>query len=93
MRTTTPFRKFIKLLEQLHKDHPQYNLGRHFSTAFDEYGDLWGTPDKELCFALEKYIAQLETGYFPDTDIDKIIDEGTHLDKLFKDEEGEDDGY
>jgi hypothetical protein len=87
MRTTTPFRQFIKLLEQLHKEYPSYNMGKHLSTAFSEYGDLWGVSDKELCFAIEKYMTQMEIGYFPDADIEKIIEDGKNLDQML------DDGY
>lgn len=87
MRTITPFRQFIKLLEQLHKTYPANNIGKHLSMALSEYGDLWGVSDKELVFALEKYISQMETGYFPDADIDKIVEGGKHLDTLFSEED------
>jgi hypothetical protein len=92
-RQITPFRKFIKLLEELHKDYPDYNIGRHFCTAFDGYGDLWGVSDQEIAFALEKYKRQLESDYFPDVDIDKIIEDGKNLDKFFINPLDEEDGY
>ena len=54
------FKEIIQTLNKLYKAHPTYNVGRHLSTALDEYGDIWGMTNKELAFALEKYSTELE---------------------------------
>ena len=79
-------------MHSLHSSYPEYNMGRHLSTALDGYGDLWGVTDKELLFALEKYKAQLDMDV-PHTDekeIDQIIRDGMNLDDILKEEDGED---
>ena len=83
----------LALLQQLHASYPNYNMGRHIATALDEYGDVWGLTDKELLFALEKYMAELDMD-IPHTDeseIDRIIKEGMDLENILKeDEDGQD---
>jgi hypothetical protein len=66
-------------------------MGRHLATALDGYGDVWGVTDRELVFALSKYISQLDMD-IPRTDaeeLDRIIKEGMDLDSLFKEEDNE----
>jgi hypothetical protein len=65
-------------------------MGMHLSTALDEYGDLWGVTDKEVLFALEKYKASLDMDFPHIEEIDQIIKDGMDLDKLLKEENGED---
>jgi len=72
----------IGILMELKKRYPSYNLGRHISTALDEYGDIWGMTDKELLYALTKYEATLEMDVFHETDeqeLQKIIEDGMNL--------------
>lgn len=64
-------------------------MGRHIATILDDYGDVWGMPDKELVFALEKYKAELGINTVPDEDIDEIVKDGMDLDSLFKEEDNE----
>ena len=45
-------KQIISLLEELMKTYPDYNLGKHLSTALDGYGDVWGLTDKEFVFLL-----------------------------------------
>lgn len=87
MRRPNYYNQAIESLQQLHKNHPTYNMGRHIATALDGYGDVWGMTDKELAFALDKYKAELGSNIIPDEDIDKIVKDGMDLDSLFKEEE------
>jgi hypothetical protein len=90
MRKTSAYIQAIHILQDLHKLFPNYNMGRHLSTALDGYGDVWGMTDKELVFALEKYKTQLEMDNYSateDEDLAKIIKDGIELDNIFKDEE------
>ncbi|NBU52532.1 MAG: hypothetical protein EBS24_07920 [Chitinophagia bacterium] len=92
MRKTNYYSQVVQILHSLHNSYPEYNMGRHLSTALDGYGDLWGVTDKELLFALEKYKAQLDMDV-PHTDekeIDQIIRDGMNLDDILKEEDGED---
>jgi hypothetical protein len=89
MSKKTHYQKCLHTLQELHKSFPTYNLGRHLSTALDEYGDVWGMTDKELAFALDKYKTKLEMDV-PHTDeaeLDKIIREGMDLDNILKEED------
>lgn len=70
----------LQQLEILHRKHPSYNMGRHLSMAFAEYGDVWSLSDKEALFALEKYEAEL------DLDNDNIASP-EYMEQLYKDVE------
>ncbi len=78
------------MLENLHKAHPTYNIGRHISTALDGYDDIWGVSDKEFLFALEKYELELnmDVDHIDQEEIEKIIKDGMNLERtLFEEEE------
>ena len=81
------YAKIIDVLKTLHKKHPTYNIGRHISTAFDGYGDLWNVSDKEFLFALEKYEIKLDLDipHEDNDDIQQIINDGLNLDKILRD--------
>ncbi len=82
MRPPNYNKQFIHLLEELVKTYPTYNMGRHISTAFADYGDIWGTPTKELCFALEKYMTELaldENQVVSEKYVQEILSDGEHL--------------
>jgi hypothetical protein len=88
------FQDIIQILNKLHKAHPTYNVGRHLSTALDEYGDVWGMTNKELTFALEKYSAKLEMDKdYSEKELDEIIREGMNLDSILENENEEDEDY
>ena len=79
------YSKIVNILKVLHKKHPTYNIGRHISTAFDGYGDLWNVTDKEFLFALEKYDVKFDLDIPHDEndgDIQQIINDGLNLDKI-----------
>lgn len=78
------------MLENLHKAHPTYNIGRHISTALDGYDDIWGVTDKEFLFALEKYELELnmDIDHIDQEEIEQIIKDGMNLERtLFEEEE------
>ena len=81
MKKPNYYNQIIHLLQQLHAAYPEYNMGKHLSTALDEYGDIWGVTDKELLFTLEKYKTQLEMDipHTYDNELDQIIKEGMDL--------------
>jgi len=84
------YRQIIRVLENLHKAHPTYNIGRHISTALDGYDDIWGVTDKEFLFALEKYELELnmDIDHIDQEEIDEIIKDGMNLGRtLFEEEE------
>lgn len=88
------YNKILGVLKELKEKYPTFNMGRHLSIVLSDYGDSWGIPDKELHFALAKYMEQLDLyGGVLETDneIDKII-KGAQNEELFKlDEEEEDE--
>ena len=89
MSKKTHYQQALQTLQDLHKSFPTYNLGRHISTALDEYGDVWGLTDKEFAFALDKYKTELEMDvpHVDEKEIDKIIKEGMDLDNILKEDE------
>jgi hypothetical protein len=94
MRKTDEYSCIITLLKELKKEYPHYNLGRHLSTAFADYGDLWGTSDKELLFALTKYQAEQEMDSIniaESTYVERIYNDGLDLEHILDDEETEEE--
>lgn len=89
MSKKNQYQQALHILQELHKDFPTYNLGRHLSTALSDYGDVWGLTDKELVFALDKYKAELEMDvpHTDDSELEKIIKEGMDLDNILKEED------
>ena len=75
---------------ELKASHPRCSMGRHLATALEP--NTWSMTDTEVLDALEKYKSRLSIDVFhSDSDIDKIINDGLHLDSiLHEDEEDED---
>jgi len=92
-RTPDYKKKFGELMHQLSREYPTFGIGRHLSMALSDYGDFWGISDKELCFAIEKYQAELaldEQQLVPDDYIKEIEEDAKHLfDEKSEDEEEE----
>jgi len=87
MKQPNYYRQIIQTLGRLHKAHPYYNMGQHISTAVDG-SDLWGVPDKELFFSLQRYEASLEMDVnHNEEEIEAIIKDGMNLERLFEEEE------
>jgi hypothetical protein len=91
MGQTDQFKLVIKFLTSFHKEYPNHTMGRLFSGAFAEYGDTWGTSDKEFLFALEKCKTEMELNLEPEEELARIIEEGKNLEKLFSESDEEDD--
>lgn len=87
------YQQALQTLQELHKDFPTYNLGRHLATALSDYGDIWGITDKELAFALDKYKNEIEMDvpHTDESELDKIIKEGMDLDNILKEEDSDGD--
>jgi hypothetical protein len=62
-------------------------MGRHIATALDGYPDVWGLTDRELLFALNKYIIELDMDVLHDENVDLIIKEGLDLNHILDEEE------
>lgn len=79
--------KITACLTNLKLIHPEITMGKHLSTVLDEH-DIWGMSDKDLADLFLEYARSLSLDKIhPDKEIDKIIDEGLHLDryKLYED--------
>ena len=87
------YQQALHILQELHKDFPTYNLGRHLATALSDYGDIWGLTNKEIVYALEKYKAEIEMDvpHTDESEIDRIIKEGMDLDNRLKEEDSDGD--
>lgn len=76
------YNQVLDLLRELHTKYPSFNLCRHMATSLHGYHDIWGVPDKELLYALEKYKIQLELDETPITEgkqLKKIEEDAMHL--------------
>ena len=93
MSKKTQYTEVIEILQELYKDFPTYNIGRHLATALSDYGDTWGLTDKEFAFALSKYKSEIEMDvpHTDDSELEKIIKEGMDLDNILKEEEEDGD--
>ena len=83
------YRQIIQTLVRLQKAYPTYNIGRHISTALDEYSDVWGVSDREFLYAIQKYEIELNIDgpHLDDKEIEEIIKDGMNLDSMFEEEE------
>lgn len=76
------YKQILDVLIELKKLYPSYTMGKHLSTALDDYGDTWGLTDKEVLFALTKHKAKLELDVPHETDedeINQILEDGMNL--------------
>ena len=67
------FEKAQKILKDLKKNYPELSTARHITLAFSDYPDMFAISEKEFCFALEKYSAELELDIVPNESIETII--------------------
>ena len=83
------YRQIIQTLIRLQKAYPTYNIGRHISTAMDEYTDVWGVNDREFLYAIQKYEIELNIDgpHIDEEEIEEIIKDGMNLDSIFEEEE------
>lgn len=75
----------LKVLANINKDFPKLPLGKHLSTAFAEYGDVFNLTDKDISIALKKYHSLLllnsEDKEFSEEDDSSLFDEDDQLDE------------
>lgn len=94
MSTINYYKECLKILDNLHKSHPSFSLGRHLSTALSDYGDVWGMPNKEFLYALRKYEAEMELNNGKASShekfVDKIVKDAMDIDNLLNEEDQED---
>lgn len=72
----------IEIFKELKVLYPSYSMGKHISTALDDYGDIWGLSDKEIHYALTKYKAQMQMDVPHETgedELKQIIEDGMNL--------------
>jgi hypothetical protein len=84
---------FCETLRNLHKQYPTQNIGRHLDAALADY-NLFGISDKELSYAMDKYISTLEIDPIAsEAEVDRLIRETDRIfssqDFSFEDEEEE----
>lgn len=90
------YKKVISILDDLHRNYPEYGLGRHLATALCDYGDMWGLSDKEMHFALTKYQTELALdlkGVAHEDYVDKIVKDAQNLDDILKEEDDDEDNW
>lgn len=76
------YHKIVTILKDLKSVHPEVTMGKHLATILDEQ-EVWGMSDKELSGLFVEYSRSLVLDKIhPDKEIDKIIDEGLHLDRF-----------
>lgn len=80
----------VKSLKQLKKDYPTSNMGKHLEIAFSDYCSLFSVSDKELSYALDKYIAELDMNTVSDDDMEIVLRD-TEI--LFSEIETEDEDF
>lgn len=91
----TYYKQVLNLLDQLHKEYPEYSIATHISSATAEYGDIWNLSDKDFLVMLKDYKSILPVE--PDGSFDKFVDQieedGKHLfdNPTFLEEEEDDD--
>lgn len=94
MRKTDDYTSILNVLRELKKQFPSYNLGRHLATALADYGDVWGTSDKEVLYALCKYQTEQEMDGINISEssyVEKIYNDGCNLEHILDDEDGEEE--
>lgn len=82
------YKGIINVLLELHKAHPNYELGKHLEMAFSEYPSPWGIPDKEMLEALKKYKEQIsQEKDITDDYINQIMKDAENLDTILDENE------
>lgn len=88
------YKECLKLLDSLHISHPSFSLGRHLSTAFSDYGDVWNITNKEMLYALQKYQAEMDLNNVKTKSheqfVDRVIKDAMDIDNILRDEDPDD---
>jgi len=89
----TNYDSCLEILSDLKKDYPTTPISQHLYSALADYGNFWGISDKETLFALEKYQSERQMNVASEKDVEKIVEDGKNLEKLFLDDEDEGDEW
>ncbi len=82
------YKAILDVLLELHKDHPTYEMGKHFSIALSEYKDIFVVPDKEILQALLVYQQEIaQEADITEDYIDQIVKDGMNLDTILDENE------
>lgn len=90
------YKEIINTLIELKNIYPSYSMGKHLSTALDDYGDIWGLSDKEVLFALTKHKAKMELDVPHETEedeIEEIVRDAMNLTGSLSDEDEYNEDY
>lgn len=91
MNKPNHYKQILTVLDKLHRNHPNYNLGKHIATALDG-SDAWSISDKDFLEALKEYSSELNLDVIhPVDDVEDIIKQGLKLDLLIDDDDNEDE--
>jgi hypothetical protein len=94
MKTKNYINELCHALKLLHKQYPSQNMGRHLDAALADYRSLFGVSDKELSYALSRYITTLELDPIAtEAEVERIIREGSNLDTILQDDYDEEEDY
>jgi len=80
------YRQILNVLDDIHKNNPAYNIGRHISTALDG-SDIWAISDRDFLLRLKDYRAELDSDIVHEDDVDLIIKQGLDLSHILDEEE------
>jgi hypothetical protein len=80
------YKQILNVLDDIHKNHPAYNIGRHISTALDG-SDIWAISDRDFLLRLKDYRAELDSDIIHEDDVDLIIKQGLDLSHILDEEE------
>jgi hypothetical protein len=80
------YKQILNVLDDIHKNHPAYNIGRHISTALDG-SDIWAISDRDFLLRLKDYRAELDSDIVHEDDVDLIIKQGLDLSHILDEEE------
>lgn len=83
--TNNYYRTCLKVLTNLHKDFPKIPLGKHLSTALDEYGDIFTMTDRDISRALKKYHSTLLSTTKFDEDEEELLKDADNVSLLDSD--------
>ncbi len=91
-------KEFLKLLTKAFKDHSELRIGQLLSQTYEEYKDTFHVSDKEMCYALDKFLNELELDVqhvAPDAYIKQIEEDAKNIGSptYLLDEDEEEDEY
>jgi hypothetical protein len=96
MSSSNYYNRILKLLGDLKISHPNYNIGKHLATSLDdiELKNVWGMSDETLYEKIKDYQISLELDVnHDDSEIEKILKDGMHLNDILNEESDDEDNF